>query len=162
MFDVLKFRKMREDGSSGSSLTLAEDARFTPIGRFLALTELDELPQLWNVLLGEMRLVGPRPELEEFVEDHATAYEEILTVLLLAARTSYLPLPISAVKTTGTSCFGVESTTSKPFFVCIALSTGQIDVEAITHLYLGAASTIFCVPPLRLLVAVGFSPALPA
>jgi lipopolysaccharide/colanic/teichoic acid biosynthesis glycosyltransferase len=78
-FDMLKFRKMRE-GSAGGPLTLADDARFTPIGRFLAATRLDELPQVINVLRGQMRLVGPRPEDERFVAQHREAYREILLV----------------------------------------------------------------------------------
>ena len=62
-------------------ITLADDERFTPIGRFLSATRLDELPQVWNVLRGEMRLVGPRPELEYFVAAFADEYDEILTVM---------------------------------------------------------------------------------
>ncbi len=79
LFEMLKFRKMRVD-SSGDPLTLADDARFTPLGRFLANTRLDELPQVWNVLRGEMRLIGPRPELECFVQEFADQYKAILTV----------------------------------------------------------------------------------
>ena len=78
-FEMLKFRKMRSDATSGP-LTLDDDDRFTPIGRFLAATRLDELPQAWNVLRGEMRLVGPRPELECFVAQFPDQYDEILTV----------------------------------------------------------------------------------
>jgi len=78
-FDMFKFRKMRCDAVSGP-LTLEDDERFTPIGRFLAATRLDELPQAWNVLRGEMRLVGPRPELDCFVEQFPHEYAEILTV----------------------------------------------------------------------------------
>jgi lipopolysaccharide/colanic/teichoic acid biosynthesis glycosyltransferase len=78
-FEMLKFRKMRRDASSGP-LTREDDDRFTPIGRFLAATRLDELPQAWNVLRGEMRLVGPRPELECFVAQFPDQYAEILTV----------------------------------------------------------------------------------
>ncbi len=79
LFAMLKFRKMRREAPS-DPVTLDEDERFTPIGRFLAATRLDELPQAWNVLCGEMRLVGPRPELECFVAEFATQYAEILTV----------------------------------------------------------------------------------
>jgi lipopolysaccharide/colanic/teichoic acid biosynthesis glycosyltransferase len=76
---MLKFRKMSDD-ASGPSLTLDEDDRFTRVGRLLAKGKLDELPQLWNVLKGEMSLVGPRPESPEFVELHRDRYATILTV----------------------------------------------------------------------------------
>lgn len=78
-FSMLKFRKMRRD-AQGAPLTAFADERFTPIGQFLALTRLDELPQVINVLRGEMRLVGPRPELECFVAEYPEQYREILTV----------------------------------------------------------------------------------
>ena len=76
---MLKFRKMHE-GARGPALVGAQDERFTRIGAFLARTKLDELPQLWNVLRGEMSLVGPRPEDPHFVEIHKEPYEEILAV----------------------------------------------------------------------------------
>ena len=79
-FEMLKFRKMR-NGETGLPLTVSYDERFTPIGRFLAITKLDELPQVWNVLRGDMRLVGPRPEMAEFVDHHPGPYAEILGVL---------------------------------------------------------------------------------
>ena len=78
-FEMLKFRKMRREAPE-HPVTLHDDARFTPIGRFLAATRLDELPQVWNVLRGEMRLVGPRPELECFVDEFPEEYAEILSV----------------------------------------------------------------------------------
>jgi lipopolysaccharide/colanic/teichoic acid biosynthesis glycosyltransferase len=76
---MVKFRKMRDD-AAGPALTRAEDVRFTRVGRLLAKTKLDELPQLWNVLIGEMSLVGPRPEDPRFVALEASAYETILRV----------------------------------------------------------------------------------
>jgi lipopolysaccharide/colanic/teichoic acid biosynthesis glycosyltransferase len=76
---MLKFRKMHE-GARGPALVQTKDERFTRLGGFLARTKLDELPQLWNVLTGEMSLVGPRPEDPSFVEQHREAYDAILAV----------------------------------------------------------------------------------
>ena len=76
---MLKFRKMRSD-ARGSPLTLAEDHRFTRVGAFLARSKLDELPQFYNVLRGEMSLIGPRPEDPVFVAQRAADYEVILRV----------------------------------------------------------------------------------
>ena len=76
---MLKFRKMRDD-VPGPPLTLDHDERLTRVGRFLAATKCDEIPQLWNVLRGEMSLVGPRPEDPDFVAHGAGDYERILDV----------------------------------------------------------------------------------
>ena len=78
-FAMFKFRTMRCE-AAGNSLASSSDQRITPAGRLLRKTRLDELPQLWNVLRGEMSFVGPRPELEEFVAFHAEEYRQILTV----------------------------------------------------------------------------------
>ena len=69
-FVVLKFRSMHEDAErdTGPVWTREDDPRRTPVGAFLRRSNLDELPQLWNVLRGEMSLVGPRPERPFFVE----------------------------------------------------------------------------------------------
>jgi sugar transferase (PEP-CTERM system associated) len=71
VFYVHKFRSMRTDAESktGAVWAQANDSRVTPIGRFLRRARLDEIPQLWNVLKGEMSLVGPRPERPEFVAE---------------------------------------------------------------------------------------------
>ncbi len=71
-FRVHKFRSMRQDAEAATGAVWAKagnDPRVTPVGRFLRRSRLDELPQFWNVLVGDMSLVGPRPERPEFVEE---------------------------------------------------------------------------------------------
>jgi lipopolysaccharide/colanic/teichoic acid biosynthesis glycosyltransferase len=82
-FKVLKFRTMVQDAPKlGGAITAGHDPRITRIGRLLRLTKLDELPQLWNVLKGEMSLVGPRPEVERYVQ----LWEPELRELVLSVR----------------------------------------------------------------------------
>jgi lipopolysaccharide/colanic/teichoic acid biosynthesis glycosyltransferase len=78
-FRVLKFRSMYTD-ISGPSLTVDGDARVTPVGKWLRRYKLDELPQLINVLRGDMSLVGPRPEVSRYVNLYREAYETILSI----------------------------------------------------------------------------------
>jgi lipopolysaccharide/colanic/teichoic acid biosynthesis glycosyltransferase len=78
-FDMLKFRKM-QTGVAGPRLTDHDDARFTRIGAVLSRTKLDELPQLWNVLRGDMSIVGPRPEDPAYVELYRGEFDPVLQV----------------------------------------------------------------------------------
>jgi lipopolysaccharide/colanic/teichoic acid biosynthesis glycosyltransferase len=78
-FSIYKFRTMRE-ASDGRLLTVGQDPRITCIGGFLRKTKLDEIPQLINVLKGDMSLVGPRPEVRQYVELFRRDYEEILKI----------------------------------------------------------------------------------
>lgn len=78
-FRIFKFRTMRPDAEEiGSTSTAHRDPRITRVGRWLRPTKLDELPQLLNVLKGEMSIVGPRPE----VEEHTLAYSEEEKIIL--------------------------------------------------------------------------------
>ena len=68
-FDIIKFRSMRTDAeAAGPQLSKEDDPRITKVGKILRKTRLDEFPQFWNVLKGEMSVVGPRPERAFFIE----------------------------------------------------------------------------------------------
>lgn len=80
-FAIYKFRTMiRQAPAQGPAITVGADPRITRIGHVLRRTKLDELPQLLNVLKGDMSLVGPRPEVERYVEMFRADYAQILAV----------------------------------------------------------------------------------
>ena len=80
-FELYKFRTMRVDAPKyGFHPTGADDPRVTRVGRWLRRTSLDELPQLINVLKGEMSLVGPRPEMPFIVESYNARHRQRLQV----------------------------------------------------------------------------------
>ena len=80
-FHIYKFRTMVPEAPRlGKLITAGEDPRITHVGRILRQTKVDELPQLVNVLKGDMSLVGPRPEVRQYVELFRPDYEEILQV----------------------------------------------------------------------------------
>ena len=79
MFRIWKFRSMTMS-HEGPLITVRGDTRVTRVGRVLRATKLDELPQLWNVVRGDMSLVGPRPEIPEYVAMFANRYKDVLAV----------------------------------------------------------------------------------
>lgn len=75
-FIILKLKTMYDE-TNGLHLTVGEDDRITPIGKWLRKTKLDELPQLWNIFIGEMTFVGPRPELPFYVKYYTEEQREV-------------------------------------------------------------------------------------
>lgn len=79
-FRIIKFRTMHQDAEKEGLLTVDADMRITRLGKLLRATKLDELPQLWNVLLGQMSMVGPRPEVPEYVSYYTKEQRLVLEV----------------------------------------------------------------------------------
>lgn len=80
-FKLLKFRTMRTDADKQGKLTVGmRDSRITRVGYILRKTKLDEFTQFWNVLIGDMSIVGPRPEVQEYVDLYTPEQRQILNV----------------------------------------------------------------------------------
>jgi lipopolysaccharide/colanic/teichoic acid biosynthesis glycosyltransferase len=94
-FWLFKFRTM-SIRRVGSLVTVGEDPRITPVGRVLRRWKFDELPQLWNILRGEMSLVGPRPEVERFVDSYTPEQRRLLEQTPGLASLSQLVYPHEA------------------------------------------------------------------
>ena len=80
-FQLLKLRSMRarKEGDE-TEVTAADNDRITPVGKFIRKSKLDELPQLWNILKGEMSFVGPRPEVPRYVSHYSDEEKRVLQV----------------------------------------------------------------------------------
>ena len=79
-FKIYKFRSMRTGADKEGRITIGNDKRVTRVGKFLRKTKLDEIPQLFNVVIGQMSIVGPRPEVPEYVRLYNDEQRKVLAV----------------------------------------------------------------------------------
>jgi len=80
-FGLYKFRSMATGSDKSGQITIGNDSRITKVGRFIRKYKIDELPQLINILKGEMSVVGPRPEVKKYVDLYNKEQQQVLTVL---------------------------------------------------------------------------------
>jgi lipopolysaccharide/colanic/teichoic acid biosynthesis glycosyltransferase len=95
-FWLYKFRTMYVEAEGGSFITVEGDRRITPVGRVLRRWKFDELPQLWNVLTGDMSVIGPRPEVERYVSHYTPEQRRLLQQTPGLAGVSQLVYPTEA------------------------------------------------------------------
>jgi lipopolysaccharide/colanic/teichoic acid biosynthesis glycosyltransferase len=80
-FGLIKFRSMRPNADKSGQLTVGNDARVTKVGKFIRRFKIDEFPQLLNIIIGDMSIVGPRPEVPKYVALYSEEQRTVLTVL---------------------------------------------------------------------------------
>ena len=108
-FKIFKFRTMIENADKvGSLVTIDNDNRITKVGRFLRKVRLDELPQLFNVLMGDMSFVGTRPEVQKYVDSYSS--EMFATLLMPAGITSLASISFKDEEKQLNSPLSVEET----------------------------------------------------
>ncbi len=138
-FTMYKLRTMHCRSVAGSSITSSNDPRVFAVGRILRALKIDELPQLINILRGEMAVVGPRPEAPDIVERHYTdEYRRSLAV----PRDSQV-LAASTITHTGNSCWQTARQNSFTFLVCCREKCHWISNIWIEVLSLGTSAS-FC------------------
>ena len=112
-FNIHKFRTMRCDAEeSGPQLYSDNDSRLTRAGAFLRKHHLDELPQLWNVLVGDMSFIGPRPERKYFIDKSWSTTPAIPSSTSCVQESPPMPLSTMATPTLWRRCFAALSSTS--------------------------------------------------
>jgi lipopolysaccharide/colanic/teichoic acid biosynthesis glycosyltransferase len=149
LFEVIKFRSMAQREHAGSGLTTERDSRVTPVGHFLRKFKLDELPQFYNVLKGDMSIVGPRPKLPQFAAIPKMPYRPGITGLAsIAFRSedqilSSVPVErvehlynerIKPLKANLDVCYMCHATPSSDARIVAATALGCVAPAALPHL----------------------------
>jgi lipopolysaccharide/colanic/teichoic acid biosynthesis glycosyltransferase len=137
-FQIFKFRSMRVAPQTLSQITAEDDARITPLGALLRSTKLDELPQLWNVLKGDMSFVGPRPEAPVYVAHYSPEHLKLLLV-----RPGLTGLTAVEYRNEERVLGQVEPSEREDFYVSTLLPQQlDLELEYVRHWSLGADAKI--------------------